>query len=239
MQQINIGNISVDVVRKDIKNMHLAVYPPTGRVRIAAPKLTKHEAIRLFAISKIGWIKRHQRKFQQQQRLSPREYKERESHYYQGRRYLLRVKETNGAGYVDLKGKTYLDLYVKPGSTNMYKRDVLNEWYREGLKQMLPEMVDHWGKKLGVEVAFCGIKQMKTKWGSCNTEKQRIWLNLELAKKPVLCLEYILVHEMMHLLERHHNNRFTALMDLHLPNWRKLKEELNRIPVSHADWSYC
>lgn len=238
MQQIRIGNITVDVVRKDIKNMHLAVYPPTGRVRIAAPRLTKDEAIRLFAVSKIGWIKRHQRNFQKQERLSPREYKERESHYFQGRRYLLRVKDTNGAGYVDLKGKTYLDLYVKPGSTEPYKRDILDAWYRENLKQILPKMVGHWEEKLGVQVAFCGIKKMKTKWGSCNIERRRIWLNLELAKKPIQCLEYILVHEMVHLLERHHNDRFTAILERNLPNWRQLKEELNRIPVSHADWDY-
>ncbi len=238
MNQITISDITVDVIRKDIKNMHLAVYPPTGRVRIAAPLKVNEEAIRLFAISKLGWIKRHQRKFENQERISPREYKERESHYFQGKRYLLRIKNTNGAGRVDLKGKTYLDLYVKPESSFDYKKTVINEWYRSELKKILPEMIEHWEKKIDVKVDFCGVKQMKTKWGACNIEEKRIWINLELAKKPIHCLEYILVHEMVHLQERYHNDRFKSFMDYYLPNWKQLKDELNRIPVSHADWSY-
>ena len=238
MKQITISNIKVDVVRKDIKNMHLAVYPPTGRVRIAAPLSVNEEAVRLFAISKLGWIKRHQRKFEKQERETPREYMERESHYFQGQRYLLRIKATHGAGYVDLKGKTYLDLYVREGATSAYKRGILNEWYRKELKKLIPGIIAHWEKKLKVTVDDWGVKQMKTKWGACNIEARRIWLNLELAKKPVQCLEYIIVHEMVHLLERRHNDKFLAYMDYYLPNWKHLKEELNRIPVSHADWSY-
>jgi len=238
MDQITIGHITVDIVRKDIKNMHLAVYPPTGRVRIAVPLRVNDEAIRLFTISKLGWIKKQQRKFEHQERIPPREFKERESHYFQGRRYLLRIKETKDAGWIDLKGKTYLDLYAKPESSREYKRQVLNEWYRRELKKLLPEMIAHWEKKIGVRVDFWGIKLMKTKWGSCNTEEKRIWLNLELAKKPVECLEYVLVHEMVHLLERYHNDRFYSLMDRFLPNWKKLKDELNRMPISHADWQY-
>lgn len=238
MDQITIRNITVDVVRKDIKNMHLAVYPPTGRVRIAAPLSVNDEVIKLFAISKLGWIKRHQRKFEKQDRETPREYKERESHYFQGIRYLLRIKETNGAGYVDLKGKTYLDLYVKPEASIEYKRNILNEWYRKQLKKIIPEIVERWEKKLNVTLNSWGIKQMKTKWGSCNIEAKRIWLNLELAKKPISCLEYIIVHEMVHLLERHHNDNFISYMDYYLPNWKHIKDELNRIPVSHANWSY-
>lgn len=238
MDRITIGKITVDVVRKDIKNMHLAVYPPTGRVRIAAPTRVNEEAIRLFIISRLGWIKRHQGKFRKQQRETPREYLERESHYFQGRRYLLRIKETTGAGYVDLKGKTYLDLYVKPDASAHYKRGIINEWYRGELKKIIPDMIQHWEKKLNVTVNDWGVKQMKTKWGSCNAEAKRIWLNLELAKKPVQCLEYIIVHEMVHLLERRHSDRFMSLMDAHLPNWRQLKKELNSMPVSHADWDY-
>jgi predicted metal-dependent hydrolase len=238
MQQITISNMTVDVIRKDIKNMHLAVYPPTGRVRLAVPLNVHGDAIRLFAISKIGWIKRHQRKFESQERTSPKEYRDRESHYFQGRRYLLRIKETTGAGKVDLKGKTYLDLLVKPDVSLEYKKILLNEWYRNELKIILPEMISHWEKKIGVKIDFCGIKQMKTKWGSCNIEKKRVWLNLELAKKPIHCLELILVHEMVHLLERNHNDKFKAHMDCYLPNWKKLRDELNRLPVSHADWEY-
>lgn len=228
MKQITISNIKVDVVRKDIKNMHLAVYPPTGRVRIAAPLSVKEETVRLFAISKLGWIKRHQRSFEKQERETPRTYVERESHYFQGKRYLLRLKTTTGAGYVDLKGKTYLDLYVKEGATLAYKRKVLNEWYRSALKQLIPDLIAHWERKLQVTVNDWGVKQMKTKWGSCNIEAKRIWLNLELAKKPVHCLEYIIVHEMVHLLERHHNDRFLAYMDYYLPNWKQLRAELGR-----------
>ncbi|PID27972.1 MAG: metal-dependent hydrolase [Candidatus Cloacimonadota bacterium] len=238
MKQIAIGDIVVDIIYKDIKNIHLAVYPPNGRIRIAAPLKVSREAIRLFAISKLGWIKRHKRNFENQERVSPRDYKERESHYFQGKRYLLRIKDTNGAGYVDLKEKTYLDLYVKANSNQEYKKSIINEWYRSELKKELPEIIEHWSKKIGVEVNFCGIKQMKTKWGSCNIEKKRIWINLELAKKPIHCLEYILVHEMVHLKERYHNDIFNSLMDFYLPNWKQIKEELNRIPISHSDWSY-
>lgn len=238
MNQITVSNITVDVVRKDIKNMHLAVYPPTGRVRIAAPLRVNDDAIRLFAISKLGWIKRHQRKFKNQERISPREYKERESHYFQGNRYLLRIKETNGVGFVDLKGKTYLDLYVRENASFENKQRVINEWHRKELKNMLPGLIEHWEKKIGVKANFYGIRQMKTKWGSCSIEKKRIWLNLELAKKPIQCLEYILVHEMIHLLERNHNDRFKNYIDNYLPNWKHTKEELNTMPVSHADWSY-
>ncbi len=235
---LQLENITVDVVRKDIKNMHLAVYPPTGRVRIAVPLWVTNDAIRLFAISKLGWIKRHQREFENQERTSPREYKERESHYFQGNRYLLRIKETEGAGYVDLKGKTYLDLYVRENANFETKQRVINKWYRKKLKYILPELIEYWERKIGVKVDFCGIKQMKTKWGSCNIEKKRIWLNLELAKKPIHCLEYILVHEMIHLLERNHNVIFKNYMDNFLPNWKQIKDELNRIPVSHAEWNY-
>jgi predicted metal-dependent hydrolase len=238
MDHIIIGDITVDVVRKDIKNLHLAVYPPTGRVRIAAPLRVNLDAIRLFAISKLGWIKRHQRTFENQERVAPRVYKERESHYFLGGRYLLRIKETTGAGRVNLNGKTYLDLYVKPDSSIDYMKNVINEWYRSELKKVLPEMVAYWEKKIGVKANFWGVRQMKTKWGSCNTEKKRIWLNLELAKKPIQCLEYILVHEMVHLLVRHHNEQFRSYMDQYLPNWKQLKDELNRLPVSHVDWEY-
>ena len=236
MYQIKVSNITVDVVRKDIKNMHLAVYPPTGRVRIAAPLSVNEDAIRLFAISKLGWIKRSQRNFEKQERETPREFKERESHYFQGTRYLLRIKETTAAGYVELRNKTYMDLYVKEGMSTDYMRNVLNEWYREQLKLSIPEIIERWEKKMDVTVSSWQVRQMKTKWGSCNIEKRIIRLNLELAKNPIHCLEYIVVHEMVHLLERLHNDRFIALMDHYLPNWRQLRNELNRIEVGFAQW---
>jgi len=235
---MNISGITVEVVRKKIKNMHLAVYPPTGRVRLAVPLRMNAEAVRLFAVSKLSWIRRHQRNFADQERISPREYKERESHYFQGRRYLLRIRETSGAGYVALQSKTYLDLYVKPDAGLEYRRNVIKEWQRNELKKSIAELAEHWTKKMGVQVAFWGVKQMKTKWGSCNITQKRIWLNLELAKKPLSCLEYVLVHELAHLLERHHNDRFHALVSQYLPGWKRLRDELNRLPVNHADWTY-
>lgn len=238
MHKIKINNITVDIVRKDIKNIHLAVYPPTGRVRLAAPMKVNDEAIRLFTISKIGWIKRQQRKFASQDRLTQREFLERESHYFLGRRYLLRIKDFEGAGRIELSSKTYLDMYVRKDSQIDYKKRLLNMWYRTELKNLLLNLIEYWEQRIGVRITFCGIKLMKTKWGSCNIEKKRIWINLELAKKPVHCIEYILVHEMIHILERLHTDRFKELMNKYLPNWKKLKEELNSLPVSHADWNY-
>lgn len=228
----------VDVVRKDIKNMHLAVYPPTGRVRIAAPLRIDDEAVRLFAISKISWIRKHQRNFLAQERLPSRKYVERESHYFQGKRFLLRVIEHDAPPKVVLKTKTYIDLHVRPNSTIERRQIILNAWYRAELKKLIVPIMEKWEKELGVSVFEWQIKQMKTRWGSCNIEKKRILINLELAKKPLHCLEYIVVHEMLHLLERHHNERFMSLMEKYIPQWKFYKEELNRLPVSHGEWVY-
>ncbi|MDR4506202.1 MAG: M48 family metallopeptidase [Candidatus Scalindua sp.] len=238
MEQITISNIKIDVVRKDIKNIHLAVYPPTGRVRIAAPLGVNEDAIRLFTIAKLGWIKRHQRKFEGQERVSPREYKDRESHYFQGRRCLLNIIEADAPPKVVLKNKTYIDLYVRPGTPIIKRHEIMKEWYREELKEIIPELIENWEKRMNLKVSDWQVKLMKIKWGSCNIEKKRIWLNLELAKKPINCLEYIIVHEMAHFLERHHNERFLYYMDTYLPNWKQLKTELNKLPVSHANWGY-
>jgi predicted metal-dependent hydrolase len=238
MEQITISNIRIDVIRKDIKNLHLAVYPPTGRVRIAAPLKLNEDAIRLFAISKLAWIKRNQRKFEGQERISPREYKQRESHYFRGRRYLLNIIETEKTQKVILKNKKYIELYIRPNTSTLKRHEILTEWYRIQLKNQIPPIINRWEKVLNIKVADWQVKQMKTKWGSCNIEKKRIWLNLELAKKPEHSLEYIIAHEMVHLLERYHNDRFLYYMDTHLPNWRQLKAELNKLPVSHAEWSY-
>ncbi len=237
METITVSNIKIDVVKKDIKNLHLAVYPPTGRVRIAAPLRTNDEAIRLFAVSKLGWIKRHQRTFVSQDREVVREYVSGESHYFNGKRFLLQVIEHDSAPRVEVQHKN-LFLYVRTESTTKQRATVLNEWFREQLKQQIPELIDKWEQTMKVQLNDWGVKQMKTKWGTCNIDKKRIWLNLELVKKPVRCLEYIIVHEMVHLLERHHNDNFVAYMDKFLPQWRTLKKELNNLPVSHADWDY-
>ncbi len=238
MEQITISNIKIDVVRKDIKNIHLAVYPPTGRVRIAAPLRVNEDAIRLLAISKLGWIKRQQRKFEGQERISPREYKNRESHYFQGRRYLLNIIEADAPPKVVLKNKTYIDLYLRPETPIAKRHEIMNEWYRQKLKEKIPSLIKKWEKKMDVLVNEFGVKKMKTKWGTCNRKAKRIWLNLELAKKPVECLEYIVVHEMVHFLERKHNERFISLMNEFMPKWKFYKDELNRLPVRHENWNY-
>ncbi|MEW6615825.1 MAG: SprT family zinc-dependent metalloprotease [Thermodesulfobacteriota bacterium] len=238
MEQITVNNIKIDVVRKNIKNIHLAVYPPTGRVRIAVPLKANDDAVRLFAISKLGWIKRHRLKFEGQERITPREYKNRESHYFQGKRYLLNIIEEDAPPKVILKNKTYIDLYVRPGIPVEKRHTIMTEWYRVELKKQIPAMIEKWEKTLNVKVNEWQVKRMKTKWGSCNIEKKRIWINLELAKKPDYCLEYIIVHEMVHLLERHHNDRFLYYMDKYLPNWKQLKTELSRLPISHTYWNY-
>lgn len=232
------SQLSIDIVRKDIKNMHLAVYPPTGRVRIAAPLRIDDEAVRLFAISKISWIRKHQRNFLAQDRQPARQFKERESHYFQGKRYLLRIIEHEAPPKVLIKTKTYIDLYVRPNSTTEQRQLVINEWYRAELKKLIQPIIDKWSTQIGVTVNDWQVKQMKTQWGSCSIEKKRILINLELAKKQEKCLEYIIVHEMIHFLERHHNERFMYYMDNFLPNWKQLKAELNRLPFSHANWSY-
>ena len=238
MDQLIINEIKIDVIRKDIRNIHLAVYPPTGRVRISAPLTTSDDFIRLFAASKIGWIKRHQRKFESQARISPREYKQRESHYFQGKRYLLNIIETDKPPKVTLKNKTFIELQIKPNTPLVKRHQLLKEWYRHQLKKQIPPLIAKWEKILNVNVSEWRIKQMKTKWGTCNIAKKRIWLNLELAKKPEQCLEYIIVHEMVHFFEKHHNKRFVYYMDKFLPNWRQLKSELNKFPVSYPDWYY-
>lgn len=238
MEQITVNNLKIDLVRKNIKNIHLAVYPPTGRIRIAAPLTVNEDTIRLFIISKLNWIKRNQIRIEGQERIPPREFKQRESHYFQGRRYLLNIIESNSPPKVILKNKTYIDLYVKPNTTTEKRNMIMTGWYRAQLKIQTIPLIEKWQKRIGVTVQDWKIKQMKTKWGACNIEKGKIWLNLELSKKPESCLEYIIVHELIHLLERHHNERFNFFISKYLPNWKQLKRELNRLPVSHAEWSY-
>lgn len=229
---INVSDLSVEVVRKDIKNLHLGVYPPHGHVRVATPLKIDDEAVRLFTIARLPWIRRQQQAFQQQERQSPREYVSGESHYFQGRRYRLRVVEREGKAEVGKRTATRLLLYLPPGSGAAAREALLSGWYREQLKAQLPPLVEKWSTLIGVDAPEWRIRRMKTKWGSCNIQAGRIWLNLELVKKPPHCLEYVVVHEMMHLLERHHNKRFQRLLDQHLPNWRALRDELNTLPVT-------
>jgi len=228
----------VDVVRKDIKNLHLAVYPPDGRVRVAVPLLIDDEAVRLAVISKLAWIKRQQALFQGQDRQSAREYVSRESHYYWGDRYLLNVAYHDAPPQVVVRNKTTLDLFVRGGSDTAQRERVLQEWYRQQLKAAIPPLIAKWEQVVGVQVAEWRVKRMKTRWGTCNEQARRIWLNLELVKKPPQCLEYIIVHEMVHLMERNHNERFVAYMDEFMPQWRLFRDELNQAPLAHEAWEY-
>jgi len=228
----------VEIVRKNIKNLHVGVYPPSGRVRVAAPLRLDDAAVRLAVISRLGWIRRHQAAFERQDRQSERELVSGESLYFAGRRYRLDVIEHDGPPSVSLRNNTTLELRVRPGTCLAKRNGVLQQWYRERLREQLPALLAKWEPVVGVTVSEVRIKKMKTLWGSCNAEARRIWLNLELTKKPALCLEYILVHEMVHLLERHHNERFRESMDALMPSWRLFREELNREPLAHESWTY-
>lgn len=236
--RITVGGLPVEIVRKGIKNLHLGVYPPNGRVRVAAPTRIRDEAIRLAVISRLAWIKRQRERFHTQARQSAREYVSRESHYFLGRRYLLRVIEGDGPSRVLRRGHTILELQIPKRASRSSRGQILLAWYRGNLKALIPPLIKKWEDKMGVSVASWGVRRMKTKWGSCNADARRIWLNLELAKKPVRCLEYILVHELVHLVERNHNERFTSLMDRYMPNWRIRRDELNHTPLAHETWSY-
>lgn len=238
VKRITVSGIPVEVVRKDIKNLHLGVYPPLGRVRVAAPLVINDEAVRLAIIDKLGWIKRQRAQFAKQLRQSEREMVNGESHYFMGRRYRLRVHEVDAPSRVALRGLASMDLFVRPGSNTERREAVLLDWYRASLRSVIADLLELWQPRLGVRAAFWGIKKMKTKWGSCNVSARRVWLNLELAKKPTQCLEYILVHELVHMLERNHTERFTSLMDLHLPDWRTRREVLNSSPLGHESWGY-
>ena len=234
-QQIKLGDIYVDVIYKDIKNVHLSVYPPNGRVRISAPSRMDIENIRIFAISKMGWIKKQQLKLLNQKRETQREYITRESHYYLGKRYLLKVIEQDAPAKVILQ-HSKIELYIRRGSTAKQKQIILDKWYRQQLKRIVPGYIAELEKKMNVKVAEYGIKKMKTKWGTCNVNARRIWLNLELVKKPIEYIEYILMHEMIHLIERQHNDQFIAYLNKFIPKWRHYKEELNRSALGYVDW---
>lgn len=235
--QIALAEITVDVVQKDIKNLHLSVYPPHGRVKISAPLRMDLDNIRLFAISKLGWIKRQQKKLREQERESPREYLDRESHYVWGKRYLLKVTENDEPPSVELTHGKML-LRVRPGTSEEKKHGIVDQWYREQLKHAAPPLISKWEPLLGVKVERFFVQKMKTKWGSCSPGSGSIRLNTDLAKKPSECLQYIVVHEMAHLLEPTHNDRFVALMDRFMPRWQFYRDTLNRLPVRHEHWEY-
>lgn len=236
-EHIQLGDIRVEVQRKNNKHAHLYVYPPEGRVHISAPLHMGLDALRAFAISRLSWIKAQQRQMRAQPRETEREYLNRESHQVWGRRYLLEVIEVDAVPTVELK-HSVLVLQIRPGSDEARREALLESWYRQQLRAKLPVLLGKWQPLMGVNVRRILVQRMKTRWGGCNPSTGNIRLNTELAKKPPECLEYILIHELAHLIEPTHNNRFLALMDKFMPHWRQIKDELNRLPVRHEEWDH-
>ena len=235
---VEIYGITVEIVRKRIRNLHLRVYPPDGRVRVSAPMRLGNDVVRDAIVSRLDWIRRHQEDVRQQRRPT-REMVAGESHYVEGRPYRLEVTEVHGPASVRLISPARMELRVRPGSTPEQRRKVLDRWYRARLHTAIPTLIAKWEPVMGVEVAAWRTRRMKSRWGSCNPRVRRICLNLELAEKPEGCLEYIVVHEMVHILERSHNRRFYRLMNTFMPQWRAHREELKRHPsgeeTGHAE----
>jgi predicted metal-dependent hydrolase len=234
---MTIRGIDIDVIYKDIKNLHIGVYPPLGRVRVAAPERLDDERVRLAVIQRLPWIKKQREQMKSTARQSEREMVTGESHYVWGLRYRLKVIERPGRAHLEVDGERLL-LYAPEGRTSEQRREVLDSWYRAQLRIAIPDLVAKWEPILEVSVPRWSIRRMKTKWGSCNRETGHIWFNVELAKKHPDCLEYIVVHEMTHHLERNHGERFTKLMDAFMPSWRSRREMLNSAPLAAEDWGH-
>lgn len=232
---LTVRGITVDVVYKDIKNLHIGVYPPLGRVRVAAPRRLGEDDIRLAVVQRLPWIKRQRQQLQTAVRQSAREMVTGESHYVWGVRHRLKVVERPGRGHVELDGERLL-LYVPSGTDTVARLKLLEAWRRRQLRDAIPPLIARWEPAVGRQVPRWSIRRMKTKWGSCNRETGHVWFNLELAKKHPQSLEYIVVHEMVHLLERNHGERFTTLMDSFMPDWRARRDELNAAPLAHEEW---
>ena len=234
---LKLNELDIEIVQKNIKHVHLSVYPPDGKVKVSAPLSMAPDTLRVFVISKLAWIKKQQSKLRAQPREAPREYLDRESHYVWGKRYLLKIEEAEAPPRIELKHNK-LVLSVRPGTNPARKQAILEAWYRDNLRQAVPALIEKWQSRMGVRVNRFYVQSMKTKWGSCSVHSGSIRLNTELAKKPRACLEYIVVHEMTHLLEPTHNSRFIGLMDRFMPKWRFYRDELNRLPVRHEEWGY-
>lgn len=227
MIKITIENQDIDLLRKKIKNIHLTVYPPDGRVRLSVPVLMDDEAVHNFIISKLSWINKQRKKYSSYEPLPVKEFVSGEIHRFLGDEYILNIIETTGKQHIKLYDNKFMDMYVRKESTIEKREKILTEFYRQNLKDIIPSYIKKWESIMGVKVNEFGVKLMKSRWGTCNVRDKRIWLNLELAKKNIRCLEYIIVHEMVHLLERHHNNNFKEYMTKFLPDWKSIKDELN------------
>lgn len=236
--RMSVRGMDVEVVRKPIKNLHIGVYPPNGRVRVAAPPSVTDEAVRLAVVTRLGWIKRQQSKFAAQARQSLRSYVSGETHFHLGTPYRLRLREKEGASKVRIVGDR-LELSVPPGKDREFRERVIQSWQRDQLRERLITMVRHWASAFDVPAPKYGIKRMRTKWGSCSAAASRVWLNLELVKKPARCIDYVVAHEVAHLVTSSHGDAFKALMDRHVPTWRSLRDELNAEPLGHERWAAC
>ena len=235
-ETIQLGEVTILVTRKDIKHVHLSVYPPNGRVTLVAPSATRLEVARAYAISKLGWIREQQSKLQNQARESPRQFIERESHYLWGRRHLMSVVERETKPFVSLDHKR-ITLTVRPRSDQVKRQQVIHEWQKSLLHEVIPPLIKKWERKLKVKVTKYFLQRMKTKWGSCNHKAGHIRLNTELVKKPKDLLEYVVVHEMAHLIEPKHSDRFIAILEKHYPTWREARTELNELPLTAEAWN--
>jgi predicted metal-dependent hydrolase len=233
---LQVGGIEVMVVYKPVKNLHLNVLPPVGKVRVTAPLNMSDDAIRTFLATRISWIKKMQAKFKGQERQTPREYVSGETYYFFGKKYKLEVVESENTSIVEIKGKTKIMLTIRAKSSILKREKIMQEWYRGELRKFLKKAINKWEKKIGVKTNSWGIRRMKTRWGTCNHKKKNIWLNLELAKKPEGCIEYVILHELLHLIEEKHSEKFTALLNKYMPKWKSEKEELNRLILSHEEW---
>ena len=234
-ETIELGDVVVALTRKDVKHVHLTVHPPTGRVTLVAPPGTRTEVARAYAITKLGWIRKQRTQLAAQAREEQRQFVERESHQVWGRRYLMSIAEEDDKPGVKL-GHRRLHLRVRPGSSAQKRAEVMHDWHKTLLHAAVPDLISKWEGKLGVCVLGYFLQRMKTKWGSCNPGKGHIRLNTELVKKPKDLLEYVVVHEMVHLLERSHNERFLAMLDRHWPQWRESRAELNALPLGCESW---
>jgi predicted metal-dependent hydrolase len=237
-EALDIGGLRVELVRKAIKNLHLGVYPPDGRVRVAAPPTVSDDAVRIAVVSRMGWINRQRAKFLGQARQSERDYVSGETHFHLGQRYRLRLIEQPGPSQVRLTSDRRLELKVPAGSDRGFRERVVQRWQRELLRERSQTLTVEWAARLSMEPPAIGIKKMKTKWGACNPAANRIWLNLELIKKPPECISYLVLHEITHLIERNHGDAFVAFLDRHMPDWRTLRDELNVAPLAHEEWAH-
>jgi len=234
-QTIRLGEIGIVVTRKDVKHVHLSVHPPDGRVTLVAPKGTRPEVARAYAVSRLGWIRKQQSGLRGQARETQRQFVGRETHYLWGRRYLLTVREEEAKPAVKLSHRR-ITLTVRPGSDRARREAVMHEWHKSLLHAALPELIRKWERKLGVKVAGYFLQRMKTKWGGCNHRAGTIRLNTELVKKPKDLLEYVVVHEMLHLLAPTHSEQFFGLLSKHYPSWREARAELNELPLGAESW---